>query len=49
MMLPVQTAEELEAWLRRYRVTDDAIDDDGFDDDVDDVLNDDDYDDGDDG
>jgi hypothetical protein len=44
MMLPVQTAEELEAWLRRYRVTDDAIDDD-----VDDVLNDDDYDDGDDG
>jgi hypothetical protein len=34
MMLPVQTAEELEAWLRRYRVTDDPVDhDDAFDDD----------------
>jgi len=34
MMLPVQTAEELEAWLRRYRVTDAPVDhDDAFDDD----------------
>jgi hypothetical protein len=37
MMLPVQTAEELEAWLRRYRVTDEVgaedevIDDDDYD------------------
>ncbi len=39
MLLPVQTAEELEAWLRRYRVSDpmDAddddidVDDDGYD------------------
>jgi hypothetical protein len=27
MMLPVQTTEELEAWLRRYRVDDGALDD----------------------
>jgi len=33
MMLPVQTAEELEAWVRRYRVEDSGEDDgDGFDD-----------------
>jgi hypothetical protein len=47
MMLPVQTAEELEAWLRRYRVTDDPIDDDdGVDhNDVDDLDDDEDGDD----
>jgi hypothetical protein len=41
MMLPVQTAEELEAWLRRYRVTDDVP---GRDNDDDDVVDDDDFD-----
>jgi hypothetical protein len=40
MMLPVQTAEELEAWLRRYHVTDDVP----VNDNDDDVVDDDDFD-----